>query len=75
MDSFQRRDNISGLDPDYEYALSDDIIHIPKFHWVSVPRSLEKPVPDDTPVGLEIGRRGLLKNAVLGGASSETPNI
>lgn len=51
------------MDPDYEYALFQDVVHIPRFHWISVGDMLS----DTSNSGseyckqLEIGKGGTLK--------------
>ncbi|KAI9774066.1 MAG: Type I Iterative PKS [Geoglossum simile] len=58
---FQCRVRGQDLDPDYEFALSNSIIHVGRFHWVSVDRALDDTCKGYVPRRLEIGKRGLLQ--------------
>jgi SAM-dependent methyltransferase len=49
------------LDPDYEYAIANGLVCIPRLHWINVPRELVRKT-DVTSKGLWIGRPGLLQS-------------
>ena len=57
---FQDRDIEGNVDPDYEFALSEGIINIGRYHAVSVLQELELADPHPNVLTLEIGRLGLL---------------
>jgi hypothetical protein len=54
--------------PDYEYAIVDGTVCIPRYHWFSVKDSLSDSSGSETetntvvPIGLQIGKRGSLKS-------------
>ncbi|KAK8011011.1 hypothetical protein PG990_009976 [Apiospora arundinis] len=50
------------VDPEYEYALCDELIHIPRFHWISVADSLAAGTSSGGLKHLEIGQKGSLKS-------------
>ena len=60
---FQHRSKDGDVGPDYEYALAEGAVHIPRFHWISVADGLEiSPSDGDTTERLEIGKRGFLQS-------------
>ena len=57
-----RTRNAAGeLDRDFEFALSDGLINVSRFHWISVPRELAETTHEKWPKNLEIRKRGLLQ--------------
>ncbi|KAI9820043.1 MAG: Type I Iterative PKS [Pycnora praestabilis] len=58
---FQKRSKEFDLDPDFEYALSNGVLHVGRFHWISVTNELLEVSQEGLPKRLEIGKRGLLK--------------
>jgi hypothetical protein len=61
LEKFQCRIKNGELDPDWEYALSEGIVYIPRFRPISVPQELAKPSPGGQVKKLVIGKRGLLQ--------------
>jgi len=61
FEKFQLRSRDSILNPDFEYALSDGVIRVSRFHWTSVTRELSQPVIERAVKKLEIGNHGQLK--------------
>lgn len=60
---FQYRSKHAEVDPDYEYALTNGVVHIPRFHWISVAEELAIGVSaGEIPKRLEIGKRGFLQS-------------
>ena len=60
---FQHRNKDGDVDPDYEYALAEGVVYIPRFHWISVADGLAiSPSEGDTAKRLEIGKRGFLQS-------------
>ncbi|RYP44832.1 hypothetical protein DL768_008731 [Monosporascus sp. mg162] len=59
---FQHRMKEGDVDPEYEYALANGTVYIPRFHWISVVDELAiGPSESGTSKNLEIGKRGSLK--------------
>ena len=59
---FQRRAKESELDPDWEYALFEGAIQIPRYHWISTSERLAALSGEELPRKLEIGKTGLLQS-------------
>ncbi|KAL9097197.1 MAG: hypothetical protein Q9165_000624 [Trypethelium subeluteriae] len=59
---FQRRTRGGEVDPDFEYALVDGIVQIPRYHWTAVCQQLETISDDELPMKLEIEKFGLLQS-------------
>lgn len=57
---FQRRTKGPTFDPDWEFALFERVINIPRYHWVSVEKQLSVVLEEELPRKLEIGKPGLL---------------
>ncbi|KAH8678404.1 putative polyketide synthase [Xylariales sp. PMI_506] len=45
---------------DCEYIIRDGVVHVGRYHWISVPRELEAPLQDSDPKRLRIGQFGLI---------------
>jgi len=58
---FQTRNKDMEVEPDFEYAISKGVVHIPRFQWISVSNELSSKKKTDAPKTLEIGKRGALK--------------
>lgn len=58
---FQGRSRDLEMDPEFEYAISKGVVHIPRFHWISVSNELSLGTDSAAPKTLEIGKRGSLK--------------
>ena len=58
---FQCRSRDLEMDPEFEYAISKGVIHIPRFRWISVSDELSLGTDPAAPKTLEIGKRGSLK--------------
>ena len=61
LDKFQSRTSDEVLDPDYEFVLRDGIIHIGRFHPISVQNELSSVAQNTNNVTLNIGQPGLLQ--------------
>ena len=59
---FQRRAKGPELDPDWEFALVEGVIQIPRYHWLSTPQQPPSSMEIDLPRRLEIGKYGSLKS-------------
>lgn len=59
---FQRRAKDPIVDPDWEFALFEKVIRIPRYHWVSVAERLSAVVEEERPRKLEVGKPGLLQS-------------
>ena len=59
---FQRRLKESELDPDWEYALVEGAIQIPRYHWISTSQRLAAMLGEEVPRKLEIAKTGLLQS-------------
>lgn len=59
---FQRRVKEPDLDPDWEYALFEGAIQIPRYHWISTSQRLAAMSGGEFPRKLEIGKTGLLQS-------------
>jgi hypothetical protein len=58
---FQRRTKDGDFDPNLEFAFSEGTIHIPRFHWISVPKRLSTIPQKEQPLKkINIGKFGLL---------------
>lgn len=55
------QEDTSELDRDYEFVLSDGLVNIGRFHWISVSKELALRPEKGGPKALEIGKRGLLQ--------------
>ncbi|KAM7190948.1 lovastatin nonaketide synthase [Rhypophila sp. PSN 637] len=55
-------DNDPELDPDYEFALLDGVVHSSRYHWYSVPRELTRASNDEVAADkvLMIGQKGMI---------------
>jgi hypothetical protein len=56
------RDMTAELEPDYEYALVEDVIYIPRFRWFSVDKELTSLAGGDLPMKVEIKKQGFLQS-------------
>lgn len=63
FEKFQRPSGLdqSDLDADVEYALSNGLINIPRFHWITVGQELSRP-RDTAMKGLWVGKPGLIQS-------------
>ncbi|KAL9069203.1 MAG: hypothetical protein Q9157_006247 [Trypethelium eluteriae] len=59
---FQRRTRGGEIDSDFEYALVDGVVQIPRYHWISTGQQLETIPKDKLPMKLEIAKFGLLQS-------------
>ena len=59
--SRQPRGSDAELDPDYEFALKEDLIYTSRFSFISVKNALSPPIQDQAPRKLTIGKRGFLQ--------------
>ena len=59
---FQRRVKGPQHDPDYEFALFEGSIQIPRFHWIPVLEQLSAISEHELPRKLEIGKLGFLQS-------------
>jgi 2-polyprenyl-3-methyl-5-hydroxy-6-metoxy-1,4-benzoquinol methylase len=48
------------MEPDFEYAIKNGVIHLPRYHWISVKDELEKATEDVENKYLCIGQKGSL---------------
>lgn len=55
-----RPDGDAELDPDYEFAIADGIIHSPRFHWYAPGEELRKSAAEVTDKVLMIGQKGMI---------------
>ncbi|KAF1992963.1 polyketide synthase [Amniculicola lignicola CBS 123094] len=55
-----RPDQDSDLDPDFEFAIENGIIYIPRFHWYAPTEALHKSAPEVTDKVLMIGQKGMI---------------
>ncbi|PVH93269.1 KR-domain-containing protein [Periconia macrospinosa] len=58
---FQTRNKDMDVGLDFEYAISKGVVHVPRYHWISVSNELSSTKKTDAPKTLEIGKRGALK--------------
>lgn len=61
LSKFQSRSKNLDIDPEFEYAISNGVINISRFHWISVSNELAAGTDSTAPKTLEIGKRGSLK--------------
>ncbi|KAJ4255263.1 hypothetical protein NW757_004776 [Fusarium falciforme] len=61
LSKFQNRSKNLDIDPEFEYAISNGVINISRFHWISVSNELAAGTDSTAPKTLEIGKRGSLK--------------
>ncbi|KAB8301505.1 hypothetical protein EYC80_003356 [Monilinia laxa] len=61
FEKFQARCKDLEVEPDFEYAISRGVIHVPRFQWVSISDELFSRKEFDALKTLEIGKRGALK--------------
>lgn len=59
---FQRRTQELELDPDWEYALCEGGIQIPRYHWVSTFEKLAAVSGEELPRKVDVGKHGLLQS-------------
>lgn len=59
---FQRRTKELELDPDWEYALFEGAIQIPRYHWVSTVEKLAAMSGEELPRRLDVGKSALLQS-------------
>jgi hypothetical protein len=52
----------SDIDPDYEYALSNGVVNVGRYHAMKVPHELPAPIGNAAPKKLKIGKLGLLQS-------------
>lgn len=65
-EKFRRRRKEGDLNPDYEYALYNGIVHTSRYHWVSAADQLCTVPEVGAPKRLEIGKYGLLDSLSWG---------
>ncbi|THV54033.1 hypothetical protein BGAL_0036g00320 [Botrytis galanthina] len=58
---FQSRSREHEVDPEFEYAIRDGVVHIPRFHWISIPEEVRSAASYEGPKRLNIGKKGSLK--------------
>lgn len=58
---FQKRIKGPEVDPDWEFALLERVIMIPRYHWVSVAKQVSVVSEEELPRKLEMGKPGLLQ--------------
>ena len=58
---FQRRIKGPDFDPDWEFALFEGIVHIPRYRWVSISQKLAIVGREELPRTLEVGKAALLQ--------------
>ena len=63
FDHFQRRDKDSEIDPDYEFAVSEETVYAGRYDWLSVNQELSSstPLQKSKFKSLEVGTYGLLQ--------------
>ena len=59
---FQRRTKGPETDPDYEFALFERTVMIPRYCWISVEKQLSVVSEEELPRKLQIGKPGLLQS-------------
>ncbi len=59
---FQRRAKDPIFDPDWEFALFEREIYIPRYHWISVAKQLSVISEEEHPRKLEVEETGLLQS-------------
>ncbi|KAL9623833.1 MAG: hypothetical protein Q9160_001824 [Pyrenula sp. 1 TL-2023] len=59
---FQRRDKGPELDPDFEFALFERTVYIPRYRWISVVDQLSTISETELPRKLELGKIGQLQS-------------
>ncbi|KAL8697589.1 MAG: hypothetical protein Q9201_007050 [Fulgogasparrea decipioides] len=59
---FQRRFKELEVDPDWEFAMVEGVINIPRYHWISVANELSVASEEELPRKLQIGKAGLLQS-------------
>lgn len=59
-EKIQRTRDIPHLDPEYEFAFHDDVVHVGRYHWSTLSEQLSPPSQKDTPRRLDIVSYGLL---------------
>lgn len=62
FNKFQRRTKDPEVDPDWEFALSEKVVHIPRYRWVSVIEQLSAVSDLELPRKLEAGKPGFLQS-------------
>ena len=59
---FHRRAKDPQVDPDWEFALFEGVIHTPRYHWTSVAKQLAVISEEEHPHKLEVEKTGLLQS-------------
>jgi hypothetical protein len=70
---FQSRSDNDELRPTLEYALSDDVVHVGRFHWTSINNELSGLSSSEPARKLNIGKRGFLNSLYWKQYSSVEP--
>lgn len=58
---FQLRSKEEEMDSDSEFALLNRMIHVPRFHWISVRKELSQKAGSTMHKRLEVEKKGLLQ--------------
>ncbi|TGO25707.1 hypothetical protein BPAE_0074g00160 [Botrytis paeoniae] len=61
LSKFQSHSQEHEVDPEFEYAIHDGVVHIPRFHWISIPEEVRSSASYEGPKRLDIGKKGSLK--------------
>ncbi|KAI9658048.1 MAG: Type I Iterative PKS [Bathelium mastoideum] len=59
---FQARGKASDVDCDFEYAVTEGVVQIPRYYWTSVRQKLRTVTSKEIPLKLEIAKFGLLQS-------------
>lgn len=62
FDKFRRRTRDAEVDPDWEFALSEKVVYLPRYRWISVVEQLSAVSDMELPRKLETGKPGLLQS-------------
>lgn len=62
FEKFQRRVKGPELDPDWEFALFEGTIYIPRYRWISVAKELSTILETELPRKLALGKAGQLQS-------------
>lgn len=70
---FQGQKDHDWIDPDYEFVLQNGVVHIGRFHWVSLTEQLLCSPEPTTPKTLKIGTYGIMDT--LSWSQTEMPQL
>lgn len=62
LDKIKRQSHESDVDPDFEYAVFQGKIHLPRYHWTSLDSSTTESKRLDAPVYLDVEKYGSLSS-------------